>query len=217
MALTGQHVSADIAGVLGHELRNPLASAVTSITLAREMTDESDPRGRYLRQALDDLSRVSTLLTSYLKLGRSGEPAADSVDLARLAQRVADGYPPGRVVVAADGGQARVRGDGAVLGRMLENLLDNAFAAGARQAHIRASGRGDRCVLDVSDDGPGVAPHIRDRLFRPFVSGSGSSGLGLTIVREIVEAHRGAITLLPTRQGATFRSVFPNLGLDPCS
>jgi signal transduction histidine kinase len=213
MTLTRQRLSADMAGVLGHELRNPLASAVTGVSLAYEMTDNGDPRSRYLRQALEDLSRVSSLLTSYLELGRSGEPTFTSVDLDLLARHVADRYAPGQVVVVSEGGDPRVRGDSAMLGRMLENLLDNAFAAGARRAHVRLSCRGDRCVLDVSDDGPGVDPDIRERMFRPFVSGSGSSGLGLTIVQEIVEAHRGAITLLSTEQGATFRSVFPS----PCS
>lgn len=215
MTLTRQRLSADMAGVLGHELRNPLASAVTGISLAYEMTDEGDPRRRHMRQALEDLSRVSTLLTSYLELGRSGEPTFTCVDLAGLARCVADRYPTGQVVVAGEGGDVHVRGDAAMLGRMLENLLDNAFAAGARRARIRMSCRGDKCILDVSDDGPGVNPDIRERVFRPFVSGSGSSGLGLTIVQEIVEAHRGAITLLSTEQGATFRSVFPNS--NPCS
>ena len=213
MTVARQRLSADMAGVLGHELRNPLASAVTGVSLAYEMTDDGDPRKRYLRLALEDLSRVSTLLTSYLELGRSGELTCTSVNLARLARHVADRYPSGHVVVAAESGDVRLRGDSAMLTRMLENLLDNAFAAGARRAQIRMSCRGDRCILDVSDDGPGVDPEIRERVFHPFVSGSGSSGLGLTIVQEIVEAHRGAITLLSTERGATFRSVFPS----PCS
>ncbi|MHC4516584.1 MAG: sensor histidine kinase [Planctomycetota bacterium] len=213
MTAVRQRLSADMAEVLGHELRNPLASAVTGVSLAYEMTDDGDPRSRYLRQALEDLTRVATLLTSYLELGRSGEPACASLDLVRLAREVAERYPSGQVIVVADRGDVRVRGDSAMLGRMLENLLDNALAAGARRAHIRLSCRGDRCILDVSDDGPGVDPEIRERMFRPFVSGCGSTGLGLTIVREIVEAHRGAITLLSTERGATFRSVFPS----PCS
>ena len=174
------------------------------------MTDDGDPRNGYLQQALDDLTRVSTLLTSYLELGRSGRPACTTLDLAGVVRHIAGRYPRGQVVVAATGGAVQMQGDRAMLERMLENLLDNAVAAGARRVYIRLSGRGDRCVLDVSDDGPGVDPEIKDRMFRPFVSGCGSSGLGLTIVQEIVEAHRGAITLVPTERGATFRAVFPS-------
>ena len=213
MTSVRERLSADMVHVLGHELRNPLASAVIGVSLAYEMTDDGDPRNSYLQQALDDLTRVSGLLTSYLELGRSGEPACTTLDLAGVAHRAAERYPLGKVVVAATDGVVQVRGDSAMLGRVLENLLDNAFAAGARRAYIRLSNRGDRCILDVTDDGPGVDPEIKERMFRPFVSGCGSSGLGLAIVREIVEAHRGAITLVPTERGATFRTVLPS----PCS
>ena len=213
MTSVKQHLSADMVHVLGHELRNPLASAVVGVSLAYEMTDDGDPRNGYLQQALDDLTRVSTLLTSYLELGRSGRPACTTLDLVGVARRVAERYPRGQVVVVATDRAVQMQGDRAMLGRMLENLLDNALAAGARRIYIRLSSRGDRCVLDVSDDGPGVAPDIKERIFRPFVSGCGSSGLGLTIVQEIVEAHRGAITLVSTERGATFRAVFPS----PCN
>ena len=206
MSLVSQRLS--VAEVLGHELRNPLASVVAGISLANEMTDEGDPRSGYLRQALTDLSRVSTLLTSYLELGRSRGPNSAFLDLAGLARQVAERYS-GVVVVAGDP-SVPMHGDPAMLERMLENLLDNAMTAGARRVEIHLSRQGDKCTMDVSDNGPGVAPEIGDRLFQPFVSGRGSTGLGLTIVREIVEAHRGAIALVPGESGATFRSVFPS-------
>ena len=61
-----------LAEVLGHELRNPLASAMASVSVSLEMSDAGDPRSTFLSRALDDLARASTILTSYLDFGRRG-------------------------------------------------------------------------------------------------------------------------------------------------
>ena len=85
--------------------------------------------------------------------------------------------------------------------RMTLNLMENAIRHTPDGTHIRAQVTGDNgeVVLTVQDDGPGVAPELRDRIFERFVRGAGdrgsSSGLGLSIVRAVAESHGGTVVL----------------------
>src|SRR5262249_9816081 len=97
-------------------------------------------------------------------------------------------------------------------GRALDNLLLNALQhvpEGGR-VHMTAALDGERLRLTVSDDGPGVPEEVRAHLFEPFVTTrGGGAGLGLAIVREIVEAHGGAVRLVPSASGAVFEMELP--------
>jgi signal transduction histidine kinase len=104
----------------------------------------------------------------------------------------------------------RVAASVARLAQVLVNLLLNAADAmdGAGCVRVSALDAGDTVELRVSDDGPGVPPELRDRLFEPFVTGKEpglGTGLGLAISRSIVEGYGGTIALDPTTaRGATF-------------
>ena len=96
------------------------------------------------------------------------------------------------------------------LHRMALNLMENALRhtpPGSR-VHARTDTRGGEVLLVVEDDGPGVAPELRERAFERFVRGAGdrgsSSGLGLAIVRAVAESHGGRVTLEDARPGARF-------------
>ena len=103
-----------------------------------------------------------------------------------------------------------VSGSAALLERAVENLVDNAFRCGAKRVELLVLRRGAQVVLEVSDDGPGVAPAVRDRLFELFASGRGSTGLGLVLVKDIAVAHGGTVQLEPSIAGARFTLVLPS-------
>jgi signal transduction histidine kinase len=113
-------------------------------------------------------------------------------------------------------GPLTLRGDQAALNQLFLNLIKNsAVALEGRQGTIRVAVRheGAQIVVTVGDDGPGISPEARDRLFEPFFStkeaGSGS-GLGLAICRKIVTEHGGTIEASsPPGEGATFTIVLP--------
>ena len=196
----------DLFGMLGHELRNPIAAVLAGVSVAAEMTDPDDPRAVFLDHALDDLRRVAALLDGCLVLGSADRlrDGAD-VDLTALATRVAQRYPAGLVTVCGQRRPVVVPGGAALLERALENLVDNAAAAGATEVTVATSDDGgDRAQVHVGDNGPGVPGQVVERLFEPFVSGHGSSGLGLAIVRRIAEAHGGDVRCLPSPRGALF-------------
>lgn len=112
----------------------------------------------------------------------------------------------------------RMQGDKEKLLSIVDNLLSNAIKFTPRNGTIgiRLSQSGDTVLLDVSDTGPGIALQDQARLFEPFYRGSGlhdgrisGSGLGLSIVKEYVEAHGGTISLEHSEQGARFRVILP--------
>jgi signal transduction histidine kinase len=110
------------------------------------------------------------------------------------------------VEVRLDVPALRVQADPGRLRQVLANLLANACQAGAH--HVRVSGRAldGSALLEIRDDGPGIAAEIAPRLFDPFASGrAGGTGLGLAISRRIVERHGGTLELLDDgRPGAAF-------------
>ncbi len=111
-----------------------------------------------------------------------------------------------------------IQGDREKLVSIVDNLISNAvkFTPKSGIIGIRLSLSGETALLDVSDTGPGIAPADRERLFEPFYRGNGihdgrvgGSGLGLSIVKEYVEAHGGTISLERSDQGARFRVTLP--------
>ncbi len=106
-----------------------------------------------------------------------------------------------------------VQADRDQLFRALENLSRNAAEAGAKHCAVRAQREGGDVVIEVSDDGPGLAPKARENLFRPFAGSArpGGTGLGLAIAREVMRAHGGDIQLkTSTGAGTVFTLSLPN-------
>jgi signal transduction histidine kinase len=158
-----------LPGLLGHELRNPLASAVTGAMLARETTDDDDPRAAVLDGVLRDLDRLTGLLDGWLRLARNGRVARRTVGVADLVRSVAVRHAA-QLVVCPD--ELAVHGDRVMLERVLDNLCENARHAGARTVRIGVQAIGTDVVLHVEDDGKGVAAerrrtHLRARLVEP--------------------------------------------------
>ncbi|MHC5064469.1 MAG: sensor histidine kinase [Planctomycetota bacterium] len=199
-----------LCAILGHELRNPLASAMVSMSVVEEMTAEGDPRGVFLQRARADLERLSGLLNSYLDYGRAAETCRrEALDLCELlSQRCAsqEGSSP-RMNLPTE--PIRIEADAGLLGRAIDNVLENAFAMGAERVEVDLSEDGGRAVLRIRDDGPGVPAQLREDLFKPFVSGRSSSGLGLALSRELLAAHGGSIELEASVIGACFKITLP--------
>jgi signal transduction histidine kinase len=196
-----------LAAMLAHELRNPLASAQANLTAAAELTDQEDPRKRFLTRTLGELSRVSQILESCLELGRAGKISPEMTLLGALVRSVLSQneemlFKSG-VAVSVVGGEVEARADPVLFARCLENLLDNAARAAGAGGKIRIElGRtGPWAEVVVEDDGPGIDPAMAETLFEPFVSGGRGSGLGLFFVRQVVEAHAGSVEVGASRMG----------------
>ncbi|WP_443606312.1 sensor histidine kinase [Actinomadura barringtoniae] len=203
-----------------HELRSPLASLRTQLEVAAAHPELLDLPG-----VIDDAVRLQQLTTDLLLLARldAGERAADTtVVLAELLEeelesRAESDRVPARSVVEASAGTVRVRGGRSHLRRVLGNLLDNAQRHASGEVTVTLRAAGDRVVLAVADDGSGVPPGDRERIFERFVRldqardrDEGGAGLGLAIARDVVQAHGGTLTVREAAGGgASFEVRLP--------
>ncbi|KQS06523.1 histidine kinase [Curtobacterium sp. Leaf183] len=187
-----------------HELRSPIASVRQHAAVARAHPDRVD-----LVELADVVSaendRLAALVDGLLELSRLDERGAVEgrpVDLDDLAlAEVARVRSAGLVAVDGSGiGPARVLGDERLLGRVVRNLVDNAVRHADGRVAVGVRTVGDTAEVVVDDDGSGIAPAERERVFDRFVRldearsrDEGGSGLGLAIVRDAVRAHGGSV------------------------
>ncbi|GLV49260.1 two-component sensor histidine kinase [Thermus sp. LT1-2-5] len=173
-----------------HELRTPLAVLVGRLEQALEMPT---PQRRPLEKALEAALHLKALAERLLFLVRAEAPAArEAVDLTEVVLEAIEGLPLSKRVELDLPQAVPYRGDGALLKALVRNLAENAL----RHAYTRMAIRlqPGPCIV-VEDDGPGIPPERREEVFRPFVrlDQGGGSGLGLTLVRRVAEAHGGYV------------------------
>lgn len=201
-----------------HELRSPIASLRTQLEVAEQHSELLD-----VPDLLQDVVRLQHLAADLLLLARldAGERPADTlVDLGALVrEEVARRARTDRItpaVTAADTA-LEVKGSRNQLSRVLGNLLDNAQRHASTGITVTVDAVGDAVVLTVADDGDGVAPADRTRVFERFVRldegrsrDEGGAGLGLAIARDVVSRHDGTLTLTDAPAGgAAFRISLP--------
>jgi signal transduction histidine kinase len=172
---------------------------------------------------VESLLRTLQTLHEYVRTGAVGlelagvEPAGVVHDALAIT-RMDLAYRLRRVTAEVAPGLPRLRADRQKLVQVLVNLLRNALAASPDGAAVRvvASGRPGEVELAVEDEGAGVPPDRREKVFEPFVSGKGQEGLGLGLymARLVVEQHRGRIRVTdrPGGPGARFEVILPALG-----
>jgi two-component system osmolarity sensor histidine kinase EnvZ len=181
-----------LAGV-SHDLRTPL----TRLRLALAMLPKDEAWTRDVDEMTDDVEEMERMISGYLAFARGERTEqAKPVDLSAMLTDVAAAARRGGADVEVQVPEAltvSLRAD--AVRRAFTNLVDNARRHASR-VMVSAATRGRSVLINVDDDGPGIAPERREDVFRPFESGSaGGTGLGLTIARDIVRAHGGDISL----------------------
>ena len=223
---------AELSAALAHEIRNPLASIRSAIEqlsrIPRAGEDERTLSGLVMRES----DRLARLLTEFLDFARVRVTRTERVNLSEIvrgAATLANSHPDRRDGVrvscsVAKGEDLIVEGDEDLLHRAIFNLTLNAVQASPPNGEVRVEaetiegeempmgtpfGRGSIAVR-VSDEGPGIAPEIRERLFDPFFTTKpGGSGLGLAVVHRAIEAHRGLVFLDSPGRGTRFTVILP--------
>ena len=221
------HAKDEFLAMLGHELRNPLAPILTAVQLLKLRGVTAVEREReiierqvaHLVRLVDDLLDVSRITTGHVQLRRDvldvRDVVAKAIELASplLAQQ------RHQLDVAVDGG-IRVRGDASRLAQVVTNLLTNAAKYTEPGGRVTIDARADdgQAVLRVTDTGIGIDATMLPRIFDLFVQerqglarSQGGLGLGLAIVRRLVELHGGSVMAdSPGRgQGAVFTVRLP--------
>jgi two-component system sensor histidine kinase TctE len=191
-----------------HQLRTPLAGLISQTELAMQ---EKDPEALQQRLAKvhTGAQRSAHLVHQLLSLARTeAEVALHPVDAAALAREVAREWTPRAMAAGVDLGyegedSVVVPADKLLLREVLSNLIDNAlrYAGKGSNVTLRTQVRDGHCILEVEDNGPGLSAEHLERVFERFWRASelpGGCGLGLSIVAEIAQRHRGTATARTT-------------------
>ncbi|MFF3443779.1 sensor histidine kinase [Streptosporangium sp. NPDC002721] len=206
------------AATTSHELKTPLTGLRTQLEEAMLYPHDVDPR-ETIREALSATGRLEAIVDDLLVLARlrSGTPVAhEPIDLGALVAQEAAARTGGVPVHVHAGRDVHVRGNRIQLIRVLNNLLANARRHARTVIEVTAEHVDGQAVVTVTDDGDGIAPQDRERVFERFVRlddgrrrEPGGSGLGLAISRDIAHAHQGTLLIEDTPRGARFALRLP--------
>jgi len=204
-----------------HELRSPIATLKASAEVSATHPDQTD-HPLLIEGFLAETQRLDRLVNDLLLLARVDErglrPDRREVDLDDLLDAERARVRARGLDVQMRISAVRALGDPHQLAQAVRNLVDNAMTHAASTVNFSLRRDGLMAIIEIGDDGPGIAAADRERIFDRFVRldesrerGQGGAGLGLAIVREIVAAHGGEVSVVATTTGvgATFRIVLP--------
>jgi two-component system sensor histidine kinase GlrK len=216
---------------VSHELKTPLAALREGSSLLSEgIAGPLSPQQTRIAGIMQSNTlRLQGLIDGLLKMQQAGhirdsfEPVPIRVD--ELIQQILATHQLAarnkRLHISGSLAPLTVEGGHEELTTILDNLISNAIKFSPEDSTVRLSltREGDRAVIDVIDQGPGVPEVDRDKIFEPFYRSPASKGvpgvgLGLAIAREFVAAHRGSLDLLATPSGTHFRTTLPLAGND---
>jgi two-component system sensor histidine kinase FlrB len=210
----------EAAASLAHQLRTPLASALLYLGPLEQGELGPVETRRAAAKSLARLRQIDSMINDMLMYTRRRCGGSETITPGALLHDAVQILAPqlaGACLECVDeAGDAVLRGNRqALLGAVL-NLANNALEAAGRDARVRivASRSGSNVAISVSDNGPGIDAPVRERLFEPFfTTRSAGTGLGLAVVRSVVEAHGGTVEVTSDGQsGATFSMQLPQAG-----
>ncbi|NRQ40720.1 HAMP domain-containing histidine kinase [Nonomuraea sp. NN258] len=200
------------AGDASHDLRSPITAMRAQIEDSLLHPDDTDWRdtGEKMLASLERLQAIVTDLLTLTKLDAGAPTHHEPLDLGDLVAAETC-RPRGKNVVTTLQPDVIVTGDRLQLARLLTNLLDNAERHAETQVIVTVRRQDTQAVMEVLDDGAGIAPEERETVFQRFTRldasrnrDAGGTGLGLPIAREIATAHHGTLTIEDSDTGARF-------------
>ena len=205
--LSQQEAAAAVGGFaasLAHEVRNPLSAVRLDLERAREAVPSDDRAAALIDRALQQIERLDATVSGSLRIARSGNVPLVALDIrdpingAVAAARPEFAARDARLDVAISPDALMVHGNGTALEQLLLNLLLNAAAALPAQgsASVEARRIDDAVEITIRDNGCGIRPEELDSVFDPFfTTREDGTGLGLTIVRRIADAHGAELSI----------------------
>lgn len=202
---------------VSHEFKTPLTSIQGASELLLEHIDDmaSNERQKFLSNIMEDTERLKHLVNRLLELARADSLTPSKHERTRLApvlEKLQSRYRDTLELTVNTQLDDTIPISADNLLTILVNLLDNAQQHGASKVTIRVKNSED-FVVTVSDNGSGISPANRNKIFTPFFTTkreSGGTGIGLGIAQSLMEAHNGQIALIDSNQGAAFELRFRN-------
>ncbi|WP_406698787.1 ATP-binding protein [Singulisphaera sp. Ch08] len=221
----------EFLAMLAHELRNPLSSIGNAAELLKQdktgehhvwANEVLDRQVKHLARLIDDLLDISRLTHGKIELQRETIDASKILGQAVAAVRPTAELRRQKLTVSSTRGASLVHADPLRLEQILTNLLTNAvkYTPEGGQISVAIAHEDENIILSVKDDGVGIAPERIPQMFELFTQGDrtlarseGGLGIGLTIVKTLVEMHGGTVTAASAGpgQGSMFRVTLPSL------
>jgi signal transduction histidine kinase len=209
----------EMATGLAHEIRNPLAGIAGVIEIIGRDLPETSPARAVVKDVRQEISRINRIVTDLLQTARPHPPKVRKSDLNTTVEHaVMLGRQQGlskavEIKLQKDPSLPEVEHDSDQIHQVMLNLLLNALQAIDVNGKIAVTveSRGGQAVIEVADNGRGIAPDLLPNIFRPFFTTKGDgTGLGLSLARRIIEDHQGRIDVTSAvGKGATFSVVLP--------
>ncbi len=202
-----------LSASIAHEIRNPLSAIKQAAQLLAEELQDSEQATSLAKIIDKNTERIDRIVRDVSLLGRRDRGTPEMLSLPLKAKECIEELIP---LISAHGGyqlaassDVKVRVDKSHLEEMLNNLLSNAWRhskklKGSVRVTIGSNTETQRAIIAIVDDGEGVPKNMIDKIFEPFFSGSGSTGLGLYLVRELAQAAGGSVRLGQSTSGARF-------------
>ena len=195
-------VMGETSAIVAHELRNPLVAIGGFARALLRGLDDDDPNHQFAQIITEETSRLERIIHDLLDFIRPQKMMRRIIPPDQLAKEVARKMQPtleqGSVVLDLDlqAGEVEVNCHPGEIQQVLQNLVFNAVQAQPNGGRIRLSSRSlaGGVLIQVADDGPGIATDVADKMFSPFyTTKTAGSGLGLTICAQIIKAHGGVL------------------------
>lgn len=189
-----------MASIISHEIRNPLAVISNAARLIKIIQPPSDPKLMKQFSIIEaEIKQANGIISEVLGFARSRDMILSLVDLNSYVHDLTASFPTEcniRITEELDVESARLKIDAEEIKQALRNLLSNACEAMPNGGHVRVGTRvGKKAVcIYVADDGPGIPDHLREQIFSPFFTTKArGTGLGLAVVRKAVTRHKGKL------------------------
>jgi signal transduction histidine kinase len=209
----------ELATGLAHEIRNPLAGIAGVIEIIARDLPSTSPARAVVKDVRQEIARINHIVTDLLQTARPHPPRVrksslnTTVEHAVMLGRQQALAKSVEIVLTKDSALADVEHDSDQIHQVLLNLLLNALQAIEKDGQINVTVRSDGAfaIVEVTDNGRGIAPEHLPNIFRPFFTTKGEgTGLGLSLARRIVEDHQGKIDVTSTvGLGTTFTVMLP--------
>ena len=225
----------EFLATLAHELRNPLAPIAMGVELlklaaddpatANEVIDTMERQTKHMVRLIDDLLDVSRITRGKVELRKTEVELSQAVHDAVEATRPLIEGARHDLYVSLPEQPITINADPNRLTQILSNLLNNAakYTPSGGRVELRAERQGNQVSISICDNGIGIAPQQRDSIFDMFMqarntmeNGHKGLGIGLTLVKSLVEMHGGTITVSSegVNQGSTFTIIMPEVVID---